>query len=79
MITNSFLASGGDGWRGVVEGLPEGTVRVLDHLLPIREQTGAWIRDKRPILNSPDRPVMPTPRVSKVTHTPPPSEQRCRP
>ena len=79
LLTNSFLASGGDGWRAVVESLTEGSVHVLDHLLPIREQIGAWMRTTRPILNSADQPVMSTPRVRKVSEKIPAKDQRCQP
>jgi 5'-nucleotidase len=79
MITNSFLASGGDGWRAVTESLSSGSVHVLDHLLPIREQIGAWMRETRPILNSADQPVMKALRVRKVTPEIPASDQRCHP
>jgi 5'-nucleotidase len=79
MITNSFLASGGDGWRAVIESLPSGSVHVLDHLLPIREQIGAWMRETRPILNNADQPVMDTLRVRKVSREPPAKDRRCLP
>ena len=80
VITNSFLASGGDGWRAVVEQLPKGSVRIMDHLLPIREQVAAWLRDTRPIVNSADKPVMPSARVKKGTKPEVPStEKRCMP
>ena len=77
LITNSFLASGGDSWRKVITSLPKGSVRVLDHLLPIREQVGAWLREKRPILNSEDQPVMTQKRVQMVTTNKAPADARC--
>ena len=79
MITNSFLASGGDGWRGVIKSLSSESVHILDHLLPIREQIGAWMRETRPILNSADQPVMRALRVRKVSQATPAKDQRCSP
>ncbi|MGB0590146.1 MAG: bifunctional metallophosphatase/5'-nucleotidase [Myxococcota bacterium] len=78
LLTNSFLASGGDGWRGVINSLPPKSVHILDHLLPIREQIGAWMRETRPILNSDDQPVMKSLRVRKVAQPKPASDARCR-
>jgi hypothetical protein len=51
----------------------------LDHLLPIREQIGAWMRETRPILNNADQPVMDTLRVRKVSREPPAKDRRCLP
>ena len=77
LVTNSFLASGGDGWRGIVSKLPEGSVKVLDHLLPIREQVGSWLREHRPILNSADQPIMSQKRVRMVESQGANPEGRC--
>mgnify|MGYP003918260547 CR=1 FL=1 len=70
VVTNSFLASGGDSWRRVIGTLAKGSVRILEHLLPIREQVGGWLRDKRPILNSDDQPIMPTKSLRRLNAEP---------
>lgn len=70
LVTNSFLARGGDGWRPVLGRLPEGAVRVLADALPVRDQVAAWIRERRPFVHSPDRPILFADRVQALGQDP---------
>lgn len=76
IVTNSFLASGGGGFTHVVNKLPAGRVQIRYDQLPAREQIAALLRRTRPILNSRDKPVMPTPRVEARGAE---ANQRCAP
>lgn len=63
IVTNSFLARGGDNWSQALSSLPNGAIRVLADGLPVREELAEWLRRTRPILNSPDRPLLDAGRV----------------
>ena len=66
VVTNSFLARGGDGFRGALADLAPERVRVLTGALPVRDVIAAWLRDNRPTVNSPHQPVMTERRVTAV-------------
>lgn len=63
VLTNSFLARGGDHWRSLLEHVHPDRKRVLTDQLPNRDVIAAWMRRVAPILNSPDNPLVPDVRV----------------
>lgn len=66
LVSNSFIASGGDGMAAILARLPEGSVKILYEQLPVREQVVAHLRRVRPVLNSPDLPMMPRRNVTAI-------------
>ena len=70
IVTNSFLARGGDGLRSVLQRVPAERIRVKTDALPVRDEIAAWLRQRRPIVNSPDLPVLTTPRVRALGEAP---------
>ncbi|MGM0575193.1 MAG: bifunctional metallophosphatase/5'-nucleotidase [Myxococcota bacterium] len=70
IITNSFLATGGDDLRPILADVHPTRIRMLDDGLPLRDEIAAWMRRKRPILNSPDHPVRDEGRVVAVGSPP---------
>ncbi len=73
VVTNSFLARGGDGFRSALRDVAPERVRVLTGELPVRDVIAAWLRENRPNVNSPHQPAMPERRLTAVgepaTHT----------
>lgn len=70
VLTNSFLARGGDSWRPVLGRLHSDRIRILEDSLPILDLVAAWMREARPIVDSPERPVLPKPRVVALGQDP---------
>jgi 5'-nucleotidase len=70
LVTHSFLARGGDGWGPVIARLHPNRIQLPDSGLPLRDEVAAWLRRTRPLLNSVDRPVMPTLRVHALGEEP---------
>ncbi|MEE2780126.1 MAG: bifunctional UDP-sugar hydrolase/5'-nucleotidase [Myxococcota bacterium] len=63
VLTNSFLARGGDHWRATLSAVHPDRKRVLVDELPVRDLIAGWMRRVAPILNSPDNPLIPDVRV----------------
>ena len=63
ILTNSFMASGGDGLRTTLAKAEPSRIKPLYDELPIRELLAKFWRENRPVVNSLDNPVMPTPRM----------------
>ena len=63
VITNNFMASGGDGLRETLKKVEPSRIKLLYDQLPIREQLAKFWRENRPVINSADNPVMPTRRM----------------
>ena len=58
IITNSFMASGGDGLRATLKKVSSDRIKLLYDTLPVREQLAKYWRKHKPVVNSPDNPVM---------------------
>jgi 5'-nucleotidase len=58
IIMNNFMASGGDGLRATLEKTHASRVQFLYDRLPVREQLAKYWRQHKPVINSPDKPVM---------------------
>ncbi len=58
IITNSFMASGGDGLRATLKKVNADRINLLYDKLPIREQLAKYWREHKPVVNSPDKPAM---------------------
>lgn len=66
IITNSFIASGGDGYGPYLRDLPDGAIRIRYDIPPIREQVVAWLREGHAALNDHESPVRHEGRVTAV-------------
>lgn len=63
VVTNSFLARGGDAWGIALAGVHPDRIKILRRELPVREQIAAYLREYRPVINSADKPLRPDERV----------------
>ena len=66
VLTNSFLASGGDGWSDVLEG----EVKVLKGHQPLRDDLAAWLRQNPGTLNTDEAPLVPEPFIITTGEAP---------
>jgi 2',3'-cyclic-nucleotide 2'-phosphodiesterase (5'-nucleotidase family) len=66
VLTNSFLASGGDGWSDVLKG----DVKVLKGHQPLRDDVAAWIRQNPGTLNTDEAPLVPEPLITTTGQAP---------
>lgn len=76
VLTNGFLAQGGDGWRGVLAKVHADRKRMRVDRLPVRDEIAAWLRENRPVLHSADRPAVTTKRLVVIGDEP---DVRCGP
>ena len=63
LLTNSFLAKGGDAWRSVLSGVHPDRVTLHEDALPIRDVIARWMRRTAPVINSADLPAVPKARL----------------
>jgi 5'-nucleotidase len=70
IIMNNFMASGGDGLRSTLKKIHESRIQFLYDRLPVREQLAKYWRQHKPVINSPDNPVMSKRRMRAIGTSP---------
>lgn len=63
LMTNNFMAAGGDGLGATLKGLAPTQVQVQYDALPVREALADFWRTHRPAVNSVKNPAMPAPSL----------------
>jgi 5'-nucleotidase len=76
VVTNSFLARGGDSLRPVLSHIHPDRIQVPVDGLSDRDTVASYLRRVRPHINGPDAPVWTTPRVTALGQ---PQDVACPP